>query len=363
MRYLIFFMVEDLSNPRLQGLEKGNWCLDDFQISFEKGILELSGWCLDLPARGTGSFFLNGVALSSEVTLFEREDIDTLFGYVPKSRPRGFSIQLPLSRVGSVAEWRLNYGRSGEGMRQAYFGPGVDFLRENVLWPNADRRFRVHGSRDLEPFILEGLSCAKKIEALAEAYSEMPLKQLNVLDWGCGCARVGRWLHGKFKELSGVDIDADNAAWCREYFDSGEWKGCELSPPLPFDGDTFDLLYGVSVFTHIAESAQSMWLKELSRVLKPNALALVSVHGPSSAARFGLSDTSWDEWRRCGILDLGPSRDLEAVFGEHEHYRGTLHTEAYLRDNWSEFFEVEAVVPAIFGNHQDVVVLRNRGTI
>lgn len=352
-------MLQGTRDFRIHAIGQGNWCVDNFVISESEAVLEISGWFLEVP-EDCSRFIFNGELLSGELSYHERPDIDSLFGFFPKIGPRGFSICVPLERLDPRMYWMLSFGDpdSIDALR-SYFGPSLDSLRDSFDWPGPDRRFRVHGSRELEPFILEGFSCAKKVEILAERYSGQPLEQLSALDWGCGCARVARWLSGLFGTLSGVDIDADNVAWCSDFVEGpGDWKTCELTPPMPFEAECFELVYGVSVFTHIAESAQSIWLNELERVLAPGGCALVSVHGPSSASRFDISLEDWKGWEHAGIWDLGPSRDLEAVFGEHEHYRGTLHLESYIREHWAGALYVEEVLPAVFGNHQDVVVLR-----
>jgi 8-oxo-dGTP diphosphatase len=49
-------------------------------------------------------------------------------------------------------------------------------------------------------------------------------------------------------------------------------------PPLPYAESSFDLVYGVSVFTHLSEEHQRAWLPELRRILKPGGLLLLSFH-------------------------------------------------------------------------------------
>ena len=49
-------------------------------------------------------------------------------------------------------------------------------------------------------------------------------------------------------------------------------------PPLPYADGSFDLIYGVSVFTHLSEEHQRAWLPELRRILKPGGLLLLSFH-------------------------------------------------------------------------------------
>lgn len=50
-------------------------------------------------------------------------------------------------------------------------------------------------------------------------------------------------------------------------------------PPLPYANDRFDLVLGFSVFSHLREKAQQIWLQELRRVMTPNGLAVLSTLG------------------------------------------------------------------------------------
>jgi SAM-dependent methyltransferase len=54
-----------------------------------------------------------------------------------------------------------------------------------------------------------------------------------------------------------------------------------LEPPLDHADETFDLLYAISVFTHLPGVIGVEWLAELRRVLRPGGLALITVNGAS----------------------------------------------------------------------------------
>ena len=49
-----------------------------------------------------------------------------------------------------------------------------------------------------------------------------------------------------------------------------------LHPPLVYPGEAFDLVYAFSVFTHLPESIQFSWMRELSRVLKAGGYLAIS---------------------------------------------------------------------------------------
>jgi len=58
----------------------------------------------------------------------------------------------------------------------------------------------------------------------------------------------------------------------------------KTQPPLPFPDNSFDLIYAVSVFTHLSEEHQRTWLPELRRVLRPGGrLLLVDIGGEQTS--------------------------------------------------------------------------------
>lgn len=108
----------------------------------------------------------------------------------------------------------------------------------------------------------------------------------RVLDFGSGAGRVLRHFapHAPDAELWGCDIDTDAIEWAQRHLSppmsfvtSGE------TPPLPFPDAHFDLIYALSVFTHITDQ-WSAWLIELRRVLKQDGLLFVSFLQQSMAA-------------------------------------------------------------------------------
>lgn len=81
---------------------------------------------------------------------------------------------------------------------------------------------------------------------------------------------------GKF---TGTDIDPDNIQWCKENVPQAEFAAIGLHPPTRFASESFDLVYGISVFTHLSETDQDRWLAELQRITKPGAAVLMSSQG------------------------------------------------------------------------------------
>src|ERR1043165_8053538 len=49
--------------------------------------------------------------------------------------------------------------------------------------------------------------------------------------------------------------------------------------PLPYKDQMFDLIYSLSVFTHLSENHASQWLSEMNRVLKPGGILIITIHG------------------------------------------------------------------------------------
>lgn len=102
----------------------------------------------------------------------------------------------------------------------------------------------------------------------------------RILDFGCGAARLMRWLLDVAEGCSiwGVDIRAEHIFWCQENLSPPfNFLVSTIHPHLPFEDRHFDLVYAGSVFTHIDDLADA-WLLEVRRVLRPGGLFYVTVH-------------------------------------------------------------------------------------
>ena len=103
-----------------------------------------------------------------------------------------------------------------------------------------------------------------------------------VLDFGCGCGRVIRhWPQLTDGQLYGSDYNSHLVGWCKENLPFGDFRVNDLEPPLPFEDDTFDFVYSLSIFTHLDARLQLPWMEELTRVVKPGGLLLPTFHGRS----------------------------------------------------------------------------------
>ncbi len=215
-------------------------------------------------------------------------------------------------------------------------------------------RFRVGEDLDVAKYLAVGKNIVHDLE-LALSSIGLSLDHFDsVLDFGCGAGRTISWLAQRKLQgqITGTDVDAESIGWCRSTYPNQRFTVNSPSPPLPFDVHSFDFIYGVSVLTHLSEANQLVWLKELHRLLKPEGIAILSVHGPLS-------------WTRLPPKDLQVLQDHGYLFRTSSKLRGILpdwyHTaycsEKYIRETFSGFFEILNFIPGGLGL-QDLVVLR-----
>jgi SAM-dependent methyltransferase len=175
----------------------------------------------------------------------------------------------------------------------------------------------------------------------------------RVLDFGCGVGRVLRHFAAETAEaeLHGCDIDLQSIAWLRESFPPAfRTTTCERWPPLEYADDTFDLIYVISIFTHLTEEWEA-WLHELRRVLKPNGIALVTFH--NRVAYEHMTGAPFDE-AGTGMRVLHPNQGWE---------RGgpmVYHSNWWIREHWGAILDVEWIAREGLAAWQSIACLRKR---
>ena len=225
--------------------------------------------------------------------------------------------------------------------------------------PPAKLRHRVHGDLDRERFLRVGRTCAEDIRRLLGEVGRDLSSFERILDFGCGCARVLRSFRAQASEgrFHGTDIDPEAIAWCSENLpDLARWSvNTDRPPTAGRDGD-FDLIYSISVFTHLDETCQFDWLAELGRLARVGGHLILTVHGPH--CQQSLDEEEKSRLSEKGFLyKVGRTGRLK-LDGLPDFYQSAFHTREYIEREWTRYFKVERYVERGINDHQDAVILR-----
>jgi SAM-dependent methyltransferase len=229
-----------------------------------------------------------------------------------------------------------------------------------IAIPPARLRHRVHGDLSRENFLGVGELVAGQLRQLVTLAGREWPSFSDVLDFGCGSARVARCFLGQGRQarLAGTDIDPELVGWCRQNIAGVDWSVNPVLPPTRFADGAFDLVYAISVFSHLDEPFQDAWLAELRRVTRPGAVLVLTVHGEPFAAKAPLSAAQRLELEERGFLYVRGTRGRLKLDGLPDFYQTAYHRDAYVQRVWGKYFEVVGHVPEAIGNTQDAVVLR-----
>jgi SAM-dependent methyltransferase len=174
----------------------------------------------------------------------------------------------------------------------------------------------------------------------------------RVMDFGCGAGRTLKHFteEAERAEIWGVDIDKTSIELLRgtvcppfHLMRSG------YMPPLELEGASFDLIWSISVFTHLTNDNSLPWLLELHRLLKPGGLLIATYMGRWVSEV--LAGEPWEE-DRVGMNVL-----------RHDHPASdgaplVLISDWWLREHWGRAFDVVQIAPEI--HNQSWAVLRKR---
>ena len=211
---------------------------------------------------------------------------------------------------------------------------------------------RVAGTADADWFLEGGRRAAGSIR-MTLIKQGRPIEELGaILDFGCGCGRVVRNWHAlPATDVHGSDQDARAIDWCRRNLPFARFATNGLAPPLVHEEGAFDLVYALSVFTHLTEELQGAWMGEFSRVLRPGGLLLLTTHGAAYLPRLNAAESA-----RFSSGEMVVRR--EEVPGTN--LCTTFHPESYVRERLANGWEIlDFVAEGAKGNpDQDLYLLR-----
>lgn len=223
---------------------------------------------------------------------------------------------------------RLYFGwnRWRNRSRNAHFRathPGVALPPDYMLY----EAYRL----DYEDYYKGGADTASGLVTQWKEHGLMP--GAAILEWGCGPARIVRHLPALLPDAAifGTDYNKNTIEWCRQHIKGVQFDTNELEPPLRYEANRFDLVYAVSIFTHLSEKNHTDWLDELHRIIKPGGLLMFTTQGKAFTAKLSRKEKE--------VFDKGGLVVRAQVQEGHRSY-SAFQPEAFMRalfkDRWRE---------------------------
>lgn len=208
-------------------------------------------------------------------------------------------------------------------------------------------RSLVAGTPDGAWFLASGRSSAAALSAAARRRgADLDDPSVELLDFGCGCGRTSR--HWK-RPIHGTDVHPELVAWCQRHL-PGVYAVNDPEPPTLYPAFAFDVVYAVSVFTHLTVERQRRWLAEFARIIRPGGLLLLTTHGDRLAAD-ALSSSELRDYRAGRVVVCYSQQEGTNLCAAY-HPTGAL---ARLTD---DFDVVDRLVEGL--DHHDIHVLVRR---
>lgn len=208
---------------------------------------------------------------------------------------------------------------------------------------------------DYEKYFEDGKNTAGWLIRLLQPHTAFDGK--NILDWGCGPARVLRHLPSLLPqagEIHGTDYNPETIAWCKESIPGVQFSLNQLDPPTVYPDSFFDLIYGISIFTHLSEANHAHWFDELMRISKSGAVLLLTTQG--RVFRDNLTDEERARFDRDELVERGKVVEGHRVFA-------AFHPPAYVRKWFGAQAEVLQHIEGAqkeWGREQDVWILQKK---
>ncbi|MEL6478368.1 MAG: class I SAM-dependent methyltransferase [Pseudomonadota bacterium] len=217
-------------------------------------------------------------------------------------------------------------------------------------------------------FVRNGSAIFQALEQAVMDYAPgSNLGEMTVLDFGCGIGRVAMPFHHKYgRPTHACDVLKKYVDWLSDALPDVDIHRSGMEPPLKFDDETFDLVYSISVWTHMDNDAGTAWLQEIKRVLKPGGMALISTSSYGQLEKHRkhrLADrkSAWE-----GVTDEQVKEEGVVFRGNEfknmgEAYGVTIHDPDYVMREWSKIMPVQETrirnIGGAAGGSQDLNIM------
>ena len=127
----------------------------------------------------------------------------------------------------------------------------------------------------------EGKNSAEEVIEMLSKHIDLKRPGIMILDWGCGPGRVTRHLPSLLPKsgIYGSDYNEKYIEWCNEHLKGITFSLNKIDPPTNYSANFFDVVIGLSIFTHLSEKGHPDWINELFRIVKPGGLVLITTQG------------------------------------------------------------------------------------
>lgn len=215
-----------------------------------------------------------------------------------------------------------------------------------------------------------GLSAA---DLLVDAHETagIPLAGISrALDFGASSGRVVRVMQAAFPsvEWHGCDPNAGAIEWASEHLPAVTFHVSEQEPPLPFRDAHFDLVYAISVWSHLSERAALRWFDEMHRVVRPGGVLVPTLQCWQTTYHLAVEELWTLRDVRAAIADLyEQGHHFREIFGSggdfgvvSRDWGFALMSPEWLIEQLTPAWEVLSWRPGALQGNQDLVVLRRR---
>ena len=216
--------------------------------------------------------------------------------------------------------------------------------------------FATHPSSNnpLRDYLADGWRTLAELMSLLESVGHPLMATEHFLEFASGHGRFTRHLAKALgpERVTVSDVVADGVQFAMDKF--GVHGFPSVSDPEGLAAPRqYDVVFVLSLFTHLPRHTWSAWLKALWDLLSPNGLLVFTTHGAKATAYDHIS------LNEEGFF-FAPVSESSAI--DLQEYGMTFTSEAFVRAQIDAVMGIDKLVkfaPVQFWNHQDAFVLRH----